>query len=105
MKPFSYSRWAICIVYFAEKPSLRLASCCSVVVRNGAYGLRRYGLGSTDATGCCRARRAAVRLALHRRDGVLPAAQALGEASRGGLVQVQDLLALEDALGGEVTPL
>ena len=31
----------------AEKPSLREASCCSVVVRNGAYGERRYGLRST----------------------------------------------------------
>jgi hypothetical protein len=37
-------------VYFAEKPSLRLASCCSVVVRNGAYGLRVYGLRSTEVT-------------------------------------------------------
>jgi hypothetical protein len=50
MNPFSYSRWATCIVYFAEKPSLRLASCCNVVVRNGAYGLRVYGLRSTDLT-------------------------------------------------------
>ena len=41
MWPFSYSRWAICIAYLAEKPSLREASCCSVVVRNGAYGERR----------------------------------------------------------------
>src|SRR5262249_33642597 len=44
MWPFSYSRCAVDIVYFAEKPSLRDASCCSVVVRNGAYGERRYGL-------------------------------------------------------------
>ncbi len=50
MKPFSYSFCATCIVYLAEKPSLRLASCCSVVVRNGAYGLRLYGLRSTDLT-------------------------------------------------------
>jgi hypothetical protein len=41
MKPFSYSRWATCIVREAPKPSLRLASCWSVVVRNGAYGERR----------------------------------------------------------------
>src|SRR5262249_58531351 len=46
MWPFSYSRCAVDIVYFAEKPSLRDASCCSVVVRNGAYGERRYGLRS-----------------------------------------------------------
>src|SRR5207344_305504 len=46
----SYSRCAVDIVYLAEKPSLRDASCCSVVVRNGAYGERRYGLRSTDLT-------------------------------------------------------
>ena len=50
MKPFSYSRWATDIVTHALMPSLRLASCCSVVVRNGAYGLRRYGLDSTERT-------------------------------------------------------
>ena len=50
MWPFSYSRCAIDIVYFAEKPSLRDASCCSVVVRNGAYGDLRYGLRSTELT-------------------------------------------------------
>src|SRR5579859_1524982 len=50
MWPFSYSRCAVDIVYLAEKPSLRDASCCSVVVRNGAYGDRRYGLRSTLAT-------------------------------------------------------
>ena len=50
MWPFSYSRCATDIVYLAEKPSLRDASCCSVVVRNGAYGERRYGLRSTDLT-------------------------------------------------------
>src|ERR1700722_4044929 len=50
MWPFSYKRCATDIVYFAEKPSFRDASCCSVVVRNGAYGDRRYGLRSTDLT-------------------------------------------------------
>ncbi len=50
MKPFSYSFWATCIVYLAEKPSFRLASCWRVVVRKGAYGLRVYGLLSTDVT-------------------------------------------------------
>src|SRR5262249_58059131 len=50
MWPFSYSRCAVDIVYLAEKPSLRDASCCSVVVRNGAYGDRRYGLRSTLLT-------------------------------------------------------
>ena len=34
----------------ALMPSLRLASCWRVVVRNGAYGERRYGLDSTDRT-------------------------------------------------------
>src|SRR6516164_10346250 len=48
--PFSYSRCAVDIVYLAEKPSLRDASCCNVVVRNGAYGERRYGLRSTLLT-------------------------------------------------------
>ena len=41
MWPFSYSRCATDIAYLDEKPSLREASCCSVVVRNGAYGERR----------------------------------------------------------------
>jgi len=41
MWPFSYSRWATCIARAAVKPSLRPASCCIVVVRNGAYGERR----------------------------------------------------------------
>src|SRR5215472_9370955 len=50
MWPFSYRRCAVDIVYLAEKPSLREASCCSVVVRNGAYGERRYGLRSTLLT-------------------------------------------------------
>ncbi|RYI98535.1 MAG: hypothetical protein EON52_28015, partial [Actinomycetales bacterium] len=40
MWPPSYSRWATCIVRAAPKPNLREASCCIVVVRNGAYGLR-----------------------------------------------------------------
>ena len=50
MWPFSYSRWATCIAYLAEKPSLRDASCWSVVVRNGAYGDLRYGFRSTEPT-------------------------------------------------------
>src|SRR5260370_35421164 len=50
MWPFSYSRCAVDIVYLAEKPSLRDASCCRVVVRNGAYGERRYGLRSAPFT-------------------------------------------------------
>src|SRR6185503_7903386 len=50
MKPFSYNRCATDIVEDALKPSLREASCCSVVVRNGAYGERRYGLDSTERT-------------------------------------------------------
>ena len=58
MLPFSYSRWAICIVCEADMPSLRPASCCSVVVRNGAYGLRVYGLESIDRTENCESRSA-----------------------------------------------
>src|SRR5688500_14817367 len=50
MKPFSYSRCATDIVEDALQPSLREASCCSVVVRNGGYGERRYGLDSTERT-------------------------------------------------------
>ncbi len=50
MKPFSYSFCATCMVALAPKPSLRDASCCSVVVRKGAYGDRRYGLDSTERT-------------------------------------------------------
>ena len=33
-------RWAICMVRLALKPSLRLASCCSVLVVNGGAGWR-----------------------------------------------------------------
>src|SRR3984893_19480283 len=47
MEPFSYSRCATDVVYLVDNPSLREPSCCSVVVRNGAYGERRYGLRST----------------------------------------------------------
>jgi hypothetical protein len=36
MNPFSYSRCAIDMVRDAPQPSLRDASCCNVVVRNGA---------------------------------------------------------------------
>ncbi|CAM5664316.1 hypothetical protein SGRIM128S_03143 [Streptomyces griseomycini] len=49
------------MVAFAPKPSLRLASCCSVVVRNGAYGERRYGLDSTERTANRACSRAAAR--------------------------------------------
>ena len=38
------------IVVCAEKRSLRLASCCSVDVMNGALGRREYGLRSTRET-------------------------------------------------------
>ena len=41
----SYSRWAIDIVRFGLKPSLRLASCWSVEVVNGGAGLRFWRLG------------------------------------------------------------
>ena len=38
------------IVCCEESRSLRLASCCSVEVMNGAAGLRVYGFSSTDVT-------------------------------------------------------
>ena len=38
------------MVCLAPKPSLRLASCCSVEVMNGGYGLRDAGFASTEAT-------------------------------------------------------
>ena len=44
MWPFSYRLWATCIVRRAVKPSLRLASCCSVLVVNGGVRLRRVRL-------------------------------------------------------------
>jgi len=50
MYPFSYSAWASRIVSREESRSLREASCWSVEVVNGAAGLRRYGLDSTDET-------------------------------------------------------
>ncbi len=50
MWPFSYRLWATCIVRRAVKPSLRLASCCSVLVVNGGYGCDVYGLSSSVAT-------------------------------------------------------
>ena len=50
MWPFSYSRWATRMVVCEENRSLRLASCCSVEVMNGAAGERRYGFSSTERT-------------------------------------------------------
>ncbi len=38
------------MVWRAPKPNLRLASCCSVEVMNGAEGLRLAGLASTART-------------------------------------------------------
>ena len=38
------------MVRAAPKPSFRAASCCNVVVRNGAYGRRLYGFDSTPRT-------------------------------------------------------
>jgi hypothetical protein len=38
------------MVWLAEKPSLRAASCCRVEVVKGGGGLRVKGLVSTDAT-------------------------------------------------------
>ena len=48
--PSSYSACATRIVWLAENPSLRAASCCSVDVVNGAGGLRVSGLVSTVST-------------------------------------------------------
>src|ERR1035437_2136524 len=97
MWPFSYSRWATCIAYLAEKPSLRDASCCSVVVRNGAYGDLRYGLRSTEP-----ARRGA--RAARRARGGGAAGRPPPRGGGGALppVQVQDVRGLQLPGGPEV---
>ena len=88
MKPFSYSFCATCMVALAPKPSLRLASCWRVVVRNGAYGERRYGFDSTDRTANGRVRERG------------------GQGAGVRLVQVQGLGgALELPVGAEVAAL
>ena len=46
----SYRRWATLIVRLGLKPSLRLASCCSVLVVNGGAGLRFEGRVATEST-------------------------------------------------------
>ena len=46
----SYSCWATVIVFLAENPSLRPASCWSVEVMNGGAGLRRRSPRVTDRT-------------------------------------------------------
>ena len=97
MWPFSYSRCAVDIVYLAEKPSLRDASCCSVVVRNGAYGDRRYGLRSTLDNGERRAvqapgQRAGAVAVQDERDAVAAGWLASGTRTQG-------------AVRGEVPPL
>ncbi len=46
MKPSSYNDWATDIARCAVNPSLRPASCCMVVVRNGADGRRVTSLDS-----------------------------------------------------------
>src|SRR5580692_10510395 len=46
----SYSFCAACMVRWAEKPSLREASCCRVEVVKGGGGVRRAGFFSTDET-------------------------------------------------------
>ena len=50
MKPFSYRVCATRIACRDENRSLRLASCCSVDVVNGAAGRRVYGFSSTEET-------------------------------------------------------
>ena len=46
----SYSCWATAIVRFAVKPRRREASCCSVLVMNGAVGRRTCGRVCTVIT-------------------------------------------------------
>ena len=46
----SYRRWASVIVFRAENPSFRAASCCSVDVVNGGAGERLRSLRSTFVT-------------------------------------------------------
>ena len=79
----SYSRWATDIVRLGLKPSLRLASCCSVLVVNGGAGLRLLLRTLCDVT--VAAGRAARPRTLGRglvRDGHLAAAHLA--ASRNG---------------------
>ena len=74
MKPASYRSWATDIVRWAVKPSLRPASCCIVVVRNGAYGRRVYGLDSMLSTanaGAAQRLRQRLGLRLVQRDQLL----------------------------------
>ena len=82
----SYSRWAIDIVRFGLKPSLRLASCWRVEVVNGGAGLRFW----LPRSPTLRDDRAAARAA--RRRG----------ARRSSLVADVERLAVDpDELGGE----
>src|SRR3546814_4518866 len=66
------------IVWLAEKPSLRAASCCSVEVVNGGGGLRVSGLVSTASTEKCpvftsaSAARASASLVIERRSILSP---------------------------------
>jgi hypothetical protein len=49
VKP-SYRRWAICMVFRAENPSFRAASCWSVDVVNGGAGVRLTSRWRTSRT-------------------------------------------------------
>ena len=73
------------MVRSTEKRSLRPASCCSVLVMNGAYGRRRYGFSSTRVT----AKSALV--------------EAGGQAAGAGLVEVHHVAAGPAGLRVEVT--
>ena len=50
MNPFSYSFWAVLIVWRAELLSFLDASCCSVLVVKGGFGLEVLGFSLIDET-------------------------------------------------------
>ena len=90
MWPSSYRDWATDIARWAVKPSLRPASCCIVVVRNGADGRRVTSLDSMLFTANAAPRSASV------------------SERRRRLVQVDQLLvalALQDSARAEVASL
>ena len=87
------SRCAICIVRSEEKPSLRLASCCSVDVVNGGDGRLLNGFSSTLVT--VQGRR---RISVSRK----PCAS-FSPSSR-TLFEVELALAVEILAGGDALP-
>src|SRR5438094_563500 len=83
----SYSRCATCMVFRAENPSLRAASCCSVDVVNGVA----RDLGERDAVGGLRV--GADRLGDVPRDGLALTVEVGGQPQpAGALVRLLEVL-------------